>query len=184
MVTRYRKELIIFNLCLSGMAFVYDYPAIQVIPWYALIFIVICPLYPLLISGNITTNGRYPFLAAFSSIPATTYGILALCFYPIHMYQNGFNWLGVGQMLWVLLYAFQAVLLLPRRHSLATIGASVFTGASLLLHATSKSYNYLDIANLTQNSIYLLLVIGFLTILMISRVIKNHSLLNRGKYIS
>jgi hypothetical protein len=163
------------------VALVYDYPVITTLPWYSLPFIVICPIYPLLIAAHLSRQKPHPTLQAFATIPPAVYGGLALCFYPLHMASNGFSWYGVGQMLWVLLYAIPALFLLPTRHSLGTFLACCFIGVSLTIQYYTLSYGYLDLAGLSAVQRLLLLAIGFFLIGVVAGVIKHNSLFNREK---
>lgn len=112
-----QRLLIVGNLALSVIALTYDWPALQAIPTYLWPLVAICPLYPLLLAlyWLYTAGGKEsPYLAAVAALPAATYGLLALVFYPLVMLKAGFTWNDTGQIVWVWLYAAQAFVILRR----------------------------------------------------------------------
>lgn len=184
MFTKYRLAFICINLGLAVAALVYDIPAISHIPWYAVPFVVVCPIYPFLIALTLASNRPHPLLQSFATIPASVYGGLALCFYPLHMALSGLSWYGIGQMLWVLLYASQALFLLPRKHSAATFAAAGFTVFSLCVHLQTGSYGYLDIASLSETTQINLFLVGLVLVGVVAGVIKHYALLDRSQEVS
>ncbi|CAN5139160.1 hypothetical protein BH11PAT4_BH11PAT4_2120 [soil metagenome] len=184
MFLRFRTPLIFLNLCMGFLALGYDIPAIRQVPWFMLPFILICPLYPFLLALHLSLAKPQVWLQAFATIPPTIYGGLALAFYPLSMLNSGFTWNETGQIVWVLLYAVQAFLLLPRKHSSATYTAAAFTLVSLCVLFVTNSYGYLAIAALPQSAKISLLCLGFVLVTLTTGVIKHHSLLNRGEELT
>src|SRR3989338_2212337 len=80
-------------------------------PWYLVIFIPICPLYPLLLGINFWKFGKAgsfnQFLLNFTAIGIISYGLMAFVFYPLYMLENGFGWYELGNIFWVALYSSQ-----------------------------------------------------------------------------
>jgi hypothetical protein len=184
MLLRFRTPLIILNLCMGFLALGYDIPAIRQVPWFMVLFILICPLYPFLLAFHLYLPKPQAWLQAFATIPPTIYGGLALAFYPLSMYVSGFTWNETGQIFWVLLYATQAFLLLPKKPSPATYTAATFTLISLCILFVTDSYGYLAIAALPQSAKVSLLCLGFVLVALTSSVVKHHSLLNRSQKLA
>lgn len=176
-----KQWLIALNLSMGMAALVYDTSAIASLPWYSVPFIVICPLYPILLALHISTQGEHPWLHAFATIPPTVYGGLALCFYPLSMAYNGFSWNDIGHLFWVLTYAIQAAFFLPRHPTTATVTASLFMLLSLTILYVTNSYGYLAIADLPSPAKTSLLVLGFFLVGLTTGMVKYNALFNRGK---
>ncbi len=110
--------LIILDLILSLSAWIYDWPTLITIPIYLWPVVAICPIYPLLLAFVWYQKQRnqkpHPAITAWVLIGASTYASTAVFFYPALMRYEGFSWLGIGAIAWVLLYGSQALYLLRR----------------------------------------------------------------------
>lgn len=177
--------LIALLTCMSAIALAYDWEAIGKIPWYLIPLIVVCPLYPALLALSLRTGNR-GILAGIATVPAATFGLLALVFYPLYMLERGFDWLDFGQIFWVLAYAIPAFWLSFQVKPIGIWIGSLFSLACLGTLFATKSYGYLGIAELPQHMQITLLIVGCvgtLTLLFVlqSGVLKNNALLNRSK---
>ncbi len=109
--------LIALDLFWTVAATIYDWPKIVATPWHLLLFMPICPIYPLLLAIAYLWSWyrrRIPApLAVFAFLGSLSYGLMAYIFYPLMMSWVGWDWLMVGNMLWVTFYALQVFLLLP-----------------------------------------------------------------------
>ncbi len=184
MLNTLKGTLVILNFGMGIAALIYDAPVIAHLPWYAAPFIVICPLYPILLSLHLSSRTEHPWLRAFATIPPTVYGGLALCFYPLSMASGGFSWNDTGQIFWVLTYAVQAAFFLPTRVSVATAAASLFMVVSLIILYVTNSYGYLAIADLSSSQKLGLLFLGFFLVGLTTSMIKYHTLFNRSKQLA
>jgi hypothetical protein len=143
--------LILFNLLLTIASLFYDAPVLPSIPLWAWPFVVVCPLYPLLLA--LYWWKRWPWLAPFAILPAATYGIGALVYYPMLMHATYVNWQDIGTIFWVWLYAAQAWYFM-RSAPLTTaplILALLFLFASFSIQMITLSYGYLEYASLTPD---------------------------------
>lgn len=159
--------LALLDLVWSLAAFLYDFPAIREIPPWALPFVVICPIYPLLLASvwlSFWRRFRLPsFVIALATLPSATYGLLSLLYYPLLMQQTGFTWNALLQIPWVLLYGIQGLYLLKTRairYIWACLSANLFLIASFLIQYQHKAFDYLDFASLTPTSLHFLLLIA------------------------
>ncbi len=142
-------SLIILDLILSGAAWVYDWSTLIIIPIYLWPVVAICPIYPLLLAyiwhQKRQRHTPHPAIMAWAVIGGSTYAIAAVFFYPALMRYEGFSWLGVGAIGWVLLYGSQALYLL-KRNKLASSWV-VFTvialSAKTLLDVQYNTFGYL-----------------------------------------
>lgn len=162
--------LITLNLFWSGAATIYDRTAIQAVPAWALMFTVVCPLYPLLLAlvwYRLLHNLRpLPLLTSFAALPAATYAVLSLVFYPLIMRHEGFSLIDCGQILWVLFYGLQGWYALnrftPSKIPLLTSGLFMLT--SIIVQYRTLSFGYLGIDILTIPERQAVSLIGFLTV--------------------
>ena len=141
--------LIVLDLILSFSAWVYDWSTLMTIPVYLWPVVAICPIYPLLLAYIWYQKHRkqkpHPAVMTWALIGGSTYALAALFFYPALMRYEGFSWLGVGAIIWVLLYGLQALYLL-KRNKLASSWV-VFTvialSAKTLLDVQYNTFGYL-----------------------------------------
>lgn len=114
---KFLSLLILLDLFMAISAIYVDFRDFFVVPWYLVLFVPICPLYPLLLAINFSMflkKGKFSQgLLHFTMIGIMGYGIMAYIFYPAYLITKGFTWYEFGNMFWVTLYAAQALLLLP-----------------------------------------------------------------------
>ena len=112
---RMLRFLCLLSFVMSVIALVHDWYDFVDTPWYVWILIPICPLYPFLLGVCYLVylrRGFFPrFLTLFTFIGITSYGVMALLFYPLYMLHSGFAWYELGNIFWVMIYASQAFLL-------------------------------------------------------------------------
>ena len=174
------KLLVLLNTFWAVAAITFDWAKIIELPAWAIIFIVICPLYPILLwltwfildrkrsndgENDLTSRGVIPYLIAFAALPSAVYGVVAIYFYPIQMIFNGFNWLGVASIAWIAVYSVQGWWLLKhkRPHRAALRVAGIFLLASLLIQLTTKTMGYLNISAIPY-SVWLIEMLGAIII--------------------
>ena len=154
--------LIILDLILSGTAWVYDWSTLITIPAYLWPIVAICPIYPLLLAyiwyQKLQGHTPHPVIMAWALIGGSTYAVAALFFYPALMQYEGFSWIGIGAIAWVLLYGLQALYLI-RRAQLPTTWITVtiaLLSAKTLLDVNYRTFGYLitPTDNLPQAFIY------------------------------
>jgi len=180
------KWLVLLNTFWAVAALTFDWPKITTLPSWAIIFIVVCPLYPILLwlvwftldrqrsteaREALLTKGVFPYLLALAALPSAVYGVVAVYFYPIQMIFNGFNWLGVLSIAWIWVYSAQGWWLLKHftPHLNALRFSAVFLTVSLLVQLFTQTFAYLDIASIPQ-SVWVIEIIGaiFITKLIVS----------------
>lgn len=195
MKNRILIALVVLDLFWSAVALVYDYPAIIRIPFDLWPFIVICPVFPfllMLVWLSVILRGKAnPFLLAFAALPSLIYGIGALIFYPTIMYFNGFDWLGFGQIFWVLFYSLQGAYLLfewsgtkSRTHHgkfVPIILVLIFIIVSILIQFFTKTFGYLAFdlvpANILLIEMMVLITINILIFLILVTRLRTKSFL-------
>ena len=155
------------NIAISLLSLRYDAPILPTIPYWAWAFVIICPLYPLVLAlfyyGELTQK-RNDILTAIAVLSAATYGLAALAYYPLHMYATFYNWLDTGNIFWVWLYATQGWWLirkLPRPHPLALTIATGFILCAFTIQFRTLSFGYLDYASLSNPERIGLLLVGY-----------------------
>lgn len=143
--------LSVADLIWSICAWIFDWPKIITMPKYLLPFILICPIYPLLLSVTWLQiyklkkiNLLIYYLGVLGSV---VYGAGAVLYYPIYMSIGGFDWFAFGGIFWVLFYALQAVYLLikyrPELQITSFSIAVVLVGAKLCLDFITKTSGYI-----------------------------------------
>lgn len=146
--------LVLANLFWSTCSLIYDIPVIATIPPWAWIFVVICPIYPLLMSGVWLTQTRnkapHPLLLAFASLPSAAYGLLAFTYYPMIMLVVGFSWSAVLQIPWVLFYSIQGWYWLRRGAKPYAYAAALFLAISFTIQYRFQTFGYLDVASFSD----------------------------------
>ena len=110
--------LIILDLAWGISALIYDWPDLAKLPIYIWPLRAICPLYPLLLAIIWWLKYRHKkqnnFIYTWAVLGSAMYGLAALVFYPAMMAAQGFDWLGLGSIPWVLFYGIQGWILLVR----------------------------------------------------------------------
>lgn len=148
--------LIILDFIWSAVAFSVDFPKFFQIPFWAVPFVVICPIYPLLL--GVVWLKKYkktqvnPYLLAFAAIPSAVFGILAIVFYPALMINRGFQWNDLGQIFWVWFYSAQGWNLIKREkfYFWAVVVALVYLLVKFVLDYNFLTFGYLEVESLTQ----------------------------------
>ena len=177
-------SLIFLNLFWAGAAFFYDLKTILHIPFYLWPFLVVCPVYPMLLAfvwHNILTKNKIDqFLLSFSAIASLTYFLAALIYYPVWMVVNNFDWLALGQIFWVGFYGLQGIYLLKKYRigEQKMILVWFFLAVSFFIDLLTKTYGYLDFSNISDQ----LLAIGLILVLFLSLSISVY--LNKNTPIS
>ncbi len=140
---------IILDLSLSATAWIYDWSTLATIPIYLWPVVAICPIYPLLLAyiwyQKPQGHTPHPAITAWALIGGSTYAVAALFFYPALMQYEGFSWIGIGAIAWVLLYGLQALYLL--KHNKLASSWVIFTvialSAKTLLDVQYNTFGYL-----------------------------------------
>jgi hypothetical protein len=164
--------LAIIDLGWSLIAWIYDWASLQSIPLYWWPFIVICPLFPLLLGLGWWGRWRGFWLKVlpWAALPSITYGFLAPFFYGAHSYYTGFVWQDVGQVLWVWAYAFQALFLMRVfKVSLSNlVAAALFMLVALTSQYLTLSLHYLDLSSIPHDIVRGLYILGIVFTLIFS----------------
>jgi len=160
--------LIFADLFWSAAAWAVDWTKLDIIPIWAWPFVVICPIYPLLIALvwiSLFKGGKVNnFLLSFAALPTVVFGVLSIFYYPLKMYFQGFAWVDLGQIFWVLFYAFQGLYLL-RRYKIklsASLPTLIFLVIALTINLKFKTFGYLSFDAFSDPSLCFLFVIGVL----------------------
>lgn len=114
-----RNDALVFliglDLMLAIASNVVDWPWLMSVEWYLRPFAPICSLFPLTLAiwfGLYLKNRRVPaWYTTFIFIGLVSYGIMAQLYYPYYISELGFNWRLPGNMIWVALYASQALII-------------------------------------------------------------------------
>lgn len=108
--------LIVLDLFLAVGSNYADWPWLNSVKWYLLPVAPICSLYTVLIfiwfllyffKKNIPG-----WFTAFIFMAITSYGVMSYVYFPLYMSWIGVDFRNVGNMLWVTVYAIQALILL------------------------------------------------------------------------
>jgi len=109
--------LIVLDFFMAATATYVDRYEFLAVTWYLVVFVPICPLYPLLLGSNFLLRARsghfWQPLLHFTAVGIISYGCMALIFYPLYMAGHGFQWYEVGNIFWVLLYSAQIIFIFP-----------------------------------------------------------------------
>lgn len=163
--------VIVLDLIWSSIAWVHDFPVISGLPWYLAPFIIICPVFPLLLAIIWWGRLRQIDLAAllpWAALPGVVYAILAPVFYGADAYYNGFSWINVGQVLWVWFYGLQGAYVVWRTKAPKNqvIGVICYLIIALTVQYQTLSLGYLDLASVPHA-----IVLGLYSIGLISTVL-------------
>lgn len=92
-----------------------DWPWLTSVKWYLMPFAPICSLYPLTLAiwfSLYYMGKKIPgWLTTFIFIGITSYGIMAWLYFPMFMSWDGIKLRTIGNMLWVTVYALQALII-------------------------------------------------------------------------
>jgi hypothetical protein len=171
--TQRLRLLIALNFIWSGSALWYDAPVILQLPLWSLPFIVICPVYPLLLGVYwwqvLRQRLAPPLLTAGAVLPSALYGALAFIFYPLAMREEGYSPYAAAQLAWVAFYGFQGWYILSTKTlpSKPVRWVTLFLAVSLLVLWNTHSYGYINLAVLSGPALNALLAIG-LALLMVA----------------
>jgi len=155
------------------VALLYDLGKLASISWFLWPLVVICPLFPFLLGLvflEITKKSRpNQFLLASAGIASATFGALALLFYPLIMFNEGFSWAGFGQILWVLFYGLQGWYLVYKyKVGLGPIlVAGIYLIGKLTLDYFYLSFGYLAVEKLTAGQLLGLYVAGLAVVVVV-----------------
>jgi len=144
------------NLFWAFSATIYDWQAIQNIPFFYWPIIIVCPIFPLLLAilwYLKSRNGKVnQFYLSIIAIISFSYGLGSLFFYPTIMHYNGFDWLNFGQIFWVWFYASQGLYLLVKEKGNIwgeVVGISIFS-VSVWVQIRTNSFGYLDYSTIPR----------------------------------
>ncbi len=160
--------LVVLNVAMGLIALTYDWQALQAIPPLLLPVIVICPIYPFLLAviwvHRLRKRVTPSWIVALAVIPAATYGVLAPLFYITHSYVTVFSWNDMGQIVWVWIYAAQAIYLIftTKIDRTAAFWATCFIILSLFMQFSTGGYGYLAIGDIGRTLQLILLTVGTL----------------------
>ncbi len=157
-------SLIIIDIIWAIAAVVYDYPELIARPVYLWPILVVCPLYPALLAYIwwIVDIGKKinSYLFALGVIGSTYFGISALVFYPLVMREEGFNWLTLGAIFWVLFYGAQGVYLFwTQKYRLAIVPVfltAIYLATKLYLDWRYNTFGYFASDNWQSSTINLM----------------------------
>jgi len=148
-------SIIIFDLVWAAMAAVYDWEIFSRIPIYLWPFLVICPIFPALLSLvwlQSLESRPNKFLLAFGAMPSVVYLFAAIIYYPTWMILNGFDWMTFGAIFWVAAYGLQGLYFLSKycveRGQLFFV--AIFLIFSLTVQYLTKTYGAQDFTNFSQ----------------------------------
>ncbi|MEI7792399.1 MAG: hypothetical protein WCI57_02860 [Candidatus Berkelbacteria bacterium] len=162
--------LIILDLAWASIAAAYDWEVFRQVPVCLWPFLIICPVFPALLSLVWAQSLDFEpsnCLLAFGAIPSLIYFFAALIYYPTWMALNGFDWMTFGAIFWVLPYGLQAIYLILRhrvkfRFSVAAI---IFLLVSFGIQYKTKTYGAQDFTNFSASLYNLDYLIMFLVAL-------------------
>lgn len=147
---KYFVYLAVIDIFWSISALIYDWHEILSLPYYLWPFIIICPLYPLLLTLFWLRYSKgskiHNLLAAFAALPSVIYFLGAIIYYPLWMIQNHFDWLAFGQIFWVAFYGIQGFYILKTNRISKTglIAASVFLAVSFGIQYVFRDIGYFN----------------------------------------
>jgi len=166
--------IILLDLFWSIAAFWVDWPKLFEIPTWALLFAVICPVYPLLLAIVWFQIKKYgqpnPYFLAFAAIPSAVFGILAVVFYPTLMFSRGFSWNDLGQIFWVLFYSTQGWYLVfkNRFRLMPVLLVLLYLLAKFSLDLKFLTFGYLEAESLNKPALLAVFVIAIIASLLVA----------------
>ena len=154
--------LVLLDLFWSGAAWWVDWPKLTTIPFWAWFFVIVCPIYPLLLAGVwlsvLRDKELNQYLLAFAALGSAILGIMAIVFYPATMVARGWDWNAFGQIFWVAFYSIQGWYLIFKyriKLSPALIAFFYFL-VKFTIDYKFKTFGYLDLAGTPNLALYLL----------------------------
>lgn len=156
--------LIIIDIIWAIAAVVYDYPELIARPVYLWPILVVCPLYPALLAyiwWMIDVRKKInSYFFALGVLGSTYFGISALVFYPLAMREEGFNWLTLGAIFWVLFYGTQGLYLFwTQKYRLAIVPVlltAIYLATKLYLDWRYNTFGYFVDDNWQSSTINLM----------------------------
>lgn len=113
--------LIIIDGFMAVTSNIVDWPWLMSVEWYLMPFTPICSLFPLTLAIWFTIylfRKKVPtWFTTFIFIGIISYGLMAFIYFPLYMNWAGFKWMGVGNMIWVFIYAIQSLIIASEVHS-------------------------------------------------------------------
>jgi len=108
--------LIALDLIMGVTSNIVDWNWLMSVDWYLRPFAPICSLFPLTLAIWLIIyriKGKVPaWFTSFIFIGITSYGLMAILYFPIYMkVVAGFKWMIVGNLLWVITYAVQSIII-------------------------------------------------------------------------
>ena len=158
--------LVIADFIWAISAWVVDVYKLPQIPPWAWIFVVVCPIYPILLAlvflkflGKKKVN---PYLLAFAAIPSAVFGILTLAYYPAKMVFQGFNGNDFGQIFWVLFYSVQGWWLVKneRLALIPILAVTAFLTTAFVIDYKFKTFGYLNFTLFPNSYITFLFILA------------------------
>ena len=169
----------------SILALVYDIGKLGEIAWYLWPLVLICPVFPLFLAfvfiEVVKNKPVNQFLLAFAAIPSAVFGFSALLFYPMLMYNLGFDILGAGQILWVLFYGLQGWYLVfsQKIKPKAIVFVNCYLITKLALDYKFLSFGYLDLNILSASQLTWLFVAALASLVVINLIVISRSITGR-----
>lgn len=171
--------MIALDLAWTVMATIYDWETFSQIPAYLWPFLIICPIFPLIIAlvwAQSLKKRPSDFLLALGAMSSVTYLFAAIVYYPTWMLLNGFDWMTFGAIFWVAAYGAQGVYLLLR-YRIGKVAASI-VGLFLLVSVfvqywtqTSGAQDFTNFSSTIYRTEYFILGL-FIVILSIAVSLK------------
>jgi len=165
--------LIFFDLFWSAAALWVDISKLSQIPVWTWALVVICPIYPFLLTLiwiQVYREKRVnPYLLSFGAIGASLFGPLALVFYPALIIERGWGWNEFGQIFWVLFYSLQGWYLVSKFQfkPFPVLLAGVYFVIMIFFNFKTATMSYLDFAVLSQGSQNLVLAVALISLLLL-----------------
>lgn len=163
--------LIVLDIIWSLAALIFDFSRIAQIPPLLWPFIIICPIFPMLLAiyWIQSLSGKdNKFLRSFVSLPGFIYLIAAVIYYPAWMIINGFDILSFGQIFWVMVYGLQCYYLLAKKRTefAPSVIAVLYLWSSFLVQYLFRSLGFYDMTNFKPE-----LILGGYTVLIFCTII-------------
>lgn len=157
-------------------ALLYDADKLLTLSPLLWLFVAVCPLYPLLLALVLLQLylKKLPnqFLLGFAAIHSAVYGVLAILYYPLAMYHQGFSWNAFGQIFWVLFYALQGLWLLLNykiNREVFILAGAILVLKLIIIDFYFKSFGYFDFTGIPN---YVLISLLFITVILLGMFYK------------
>jgi len=166
--------IFILDIFWSAAGFAVDIPKLSNIPAYLWPFVLICPIYPLLLAliwyMYIKKRPINQYLLSFATLPSIVFGVLAVVFYPTAMIYQGTSLRDIGQIFWVLFYAVQGLYLFEKNKfsALALFIPSLYLIIKLYLDIRYGTFGYLDVEGIESNSLLALFLGALIFVIFVA----------------